>query len=86
MFSSEQHAQLEAMGFVLYRPCAATPAHVPVSDQNTAAGFWQSSLGINVARLAPGIDTACIAIEADVRGREAKKRLWQQLKALRKAR
>lgn len=85
MFSPEQHAQLEAMGFVLYLPYTATLAHLPASNQKPASDFWQSALGLNVAKLALGIDTSRIAIEPDVRSREAKKRLWQQLRALRKA-
>lgn len=86
MFSPEQHAQLEAMGFVLYRPYAETPAPAPAAKQKPASDFWQSALGLNVAKWALGIDTGSLVIEPDVRSWEAKKRLWHQLRALRKAR
>jgi len=80
-YSAEQRQILVSMGLRLYVriPDAApeAPAAVPDTD-----GFWQTRLGQNIRRMAPGHDLTALPVSPTVGKSLAKRMLWQQLRPL----
>ena len=79
--AAEQRQMLEAMGLRLYVriPVAAPQAPSPAQADDA---FWQSRLGRNIQRMAPGRDLTALLGSRKDGIPLAKRMLWLQLRAL----
>lgn len=80
-YSSQQRMLLEAMGLRLYVPLAAVGPELPAPVLRDDA-FWQTRLGQNIRRMAPGHDLTALPVSPTVGKSLAKRMLWQQLRPL----
>jgi hypothetical protein len=90
MWSSQQHAMLEAMGYTLY----IRPPLIPVSEVSVATAVTdhshaaQSDMNVKLfqalQKAAPGRDIAILNIDVQAlrNSPHAKRALWPQLRAL----
>jgi hypothetical protein len=81
MFSRNQQDILQAMGFVLYVPLPQTADTSPMDD----AGIWEAALGMNIRRHLNGIGTEKLTLPSNLSSAESKRRLWRQIRNLRRS-
>ena len=80
-YSAEQRQILESMGLRLYvRIPAAQPEALAYEQADDA--FWNSRLGQNIQRMAPGRDVTAMPVSPAAGKFLAKRMLWQQLRPL----
>lgn len=81
VYNSQQRLLLEAMGLRLYVPLAGAGPGLPAPTRRDDA-FWQTRLGQNIQRMAPGHDLTALPVSPTVGKSLAKRMLWQQLRPL----
>ena len=81
MYSRNQNDILQAMGFTLYVPLPQTADKLAVKD----LGIWETALGINIRHHLSTIGTEKLTLPSNLSSAESKRKLWRQIRKLRRS-